>query len=367
MFRPVIESQERQREEAKRMNRGRVPRALKGQLHVKIGHGGTLDPGASGVVSFGLGSGTKALTILQSGVEKGYETVVLFGQATDTFDREGKVVGRKSFEGVTREKVEDALKQFRGKITQRPSVYSALSRGGVRMYEYARQGKDIPELEKREMNVTEMEIVEWMDGGTHDYHWITDEVQNDRKEAFVKALRFDEIGGVEVVKGVDADSEELKESGKRKRKDADEAQAAEEPASKQTKTTEDGEAAAIQDTTQNNDSKDSKEDSNGDAPSSSASISPCPAPAVRLRLTVSSGFYVRSLCHDLGVAVGSLAYMASLVRNKQACFELGKNVIDLADFDKDEEIWAPQLREQLDAWPQRYDEIKKKAEAKADA
>lgn len=67
-------------------------------------------------------------------------------------------------------------------------------------------------------------------------------------------------------------------------------------------------------------------------------------------MTVTSGFYVRSLCHDLGPAVGSLATMANLVRTRQGEFELGKNVFNYQDLEKGEDHWAPQIQQMLDNW-----------------
>jgi tRNA pseudouridine55 synthase len=85
-------------------------------------------------------------------------------------------------------------------------------------------------------------------------------------------------------------------------------------------------------------------------PATPAQRDPCPAPACRLRMTVTSGFYVRSLCHDLGAAVDSLGIMASLARTRQGEFELGKNVFEYEDLEKGEEHWAPQIQQMLDNW-----------------
>jgi len=86
-----------------------------------MGHGGTLDPMASGVLVIGVGKGTKMLQGMLEGY-KVYETVCVFGIDTDTYDVEGKILRRLSTEGITREKVEDALKKFRGEIEQVPPM-----------------------------------------------------------------------------------------------------------------------------------------------------------------------------------------------------------------------------------------------------
>ncbi len=80
----------------------------------------------------------------------------------------------------------------------------------------------------------------------------------------------------------------------------------------------------------------------------------CGPPAAMLRMTVTSGFYVRSLCHDLGEAVGSQAIMAELIRTRQGQFELGKNVLDYEDLAKGEEVWGPQVSKMLEEWSGEY-------------
>ncbi|PSK42958.1 hypothetical protein B9Z65_6912 [Elsinoe australis] len=380
LFAPAVGAQTARRDEQKQRGQ-KLSRKMRHSNQVKIGHGGTLDPAASGVISFGVGDGTKALNFLQKGAKKGYEAVLLFGAATDSFDMEGKVVGRKGWEKVTREAVEAKLDEFRGKVMQRPSVYSALSRGGMRMYEYARQGKEIPELEKREMFVTELEIVEWMDGGSHPWHWPAEEIEKDRKEAFVKALRFEEIGGVEVVEGSEKlgliEDDPGQSKGKRKRESkgrpdsheqhkkprsdgsAEKGEKGDAKVGESDGTTEQTNLEVERSNIENGTEQSSTPHAT-DTPATQDSAlqkTPCPAPAARIRMVVSSGFYVRSLCHDLGVAVGSLATMTSLKRTKQACFELGDNVIDYEDFDEDEDVWGPKVAKELNAWPSRFEEL----------
>ena len=104
---------------------------------------------ATGVLIMGVGKGTKQL---QGFLEctKSYEATILFGAATDTYDVLGKVLRRAEYKHVTKEGVEKALAGFRGNIMQRPPIYSALRMEGKRLYEYAREGKEIPrEIEER--------------------------------------------------------------------------------------------------------------------------------------------------------------------------------------------------------------------------
>ena len=75
-------------------------------------------------------------------------------------------------------------------------------------------------------------------------------------------------------------------------------------------------------------------------------------PAARLRMTVTSGFYVRSLCHDLGLACSSLGLMSSLIRSRQGDYTLGQNVIESADL-QDPSKWEPQLQKQLEAFMEK--------------
>jgi tRNA pseudouridine55 synthase len=71
-------------------------------------------------------------------------------------------------------------------------------------------------------------------------------------------------------------------------------------------------------------------------------------PAARLRMTVTSGFYVRSLCHDLGLACSSLGLMSSLVRSRQGDYTLNQNVLEFQDLDKGSAVWEPQIQKQLE-------------------
>ena len=88
-----------------------------------MGHGGTLDPMATGVLIVGIGSGTKQLNHLLSGTKE-YEAICVFGTVTDTYDAEGKILRRAPTEHITRAIVESALEEFRGDILQQPPMYA---------------------------------------------------------------------------------------------------------------------------------------------------------------------------------------------------------------------------------------------------
>jgi len=157
---------------------------------VKIGHGGTLDPMATGVLIAGVGKGTKSLQSFLT-CTKSYEAVVLFGAATDTYDAVGKVVARAPYSHVTEEMVRDALGKFRGKIMQRPPIFSALWIDGKRAYDYAREGKELPrEMAERPVEVVELEMVEWMEGGSHGFAFPEKVAEEGEMTAAEKLLRL---------------------------------------------------------------------------------------------------------------------------------------------------------------------------------
>ncbi|KAL1606708.1 pseudouridine synthase pus4 [Paraconiothyrium brasiliense] len=227
----------------------------------RMGHGGTLDPLASGILIIGIGRGTKSLQNYL-GCTKTYETVVLFGKSTDTYDVDGEVVAEKSCAHMSEALVRQKLAAFKGTFRQVPPLYSGLKINGVKACDYMRARKELPrQLEDREVCVVECELLEWWNEGEHDFKW----------------------------------------------------------------------------------------------PSDSTAAT---APAVRLRLTVSSGFYVRSLAYDLGTACGSLATMAELTRTRQAKFAIGDGIgaekslpaVTYADLDAGEDVWGPVVKCQLRAW-----------------
>lgn len=124
----------------------------------KIGHAGTLDPMATGVLPLLLGKATRALSLLPRH-DKRYTAVLRFGLTSDTEDIWGKVT---AIGGSlpSREQIEEALPLFRGEIRQTPPMMSAVKQGGVRLYELARQGKEV-ERESRTVTVYSLNAVEY--------------------------------------------------------------------------------------------------------------------------------------------------------------------------------------------------------------
>ena len=131
-------------------------RGITGQR--KIGHTGTLDPEAEGVLPVCLGRATKVCDLLTDR-DKTYEAVLLLGIRTDTQDVTGTVTDRGDIQGITREMVEQAAKKYVGEYDQIPPMYSALKVNGKKLYELAREGKTI-ERKARRVRIDELEILE---------------------------------------------------------------------------------------------------------------------------------------------------------------------------------------------------------------
>ena len=123
---------------------------------VKVGHGGTLDPLATGVLPIALGEATK-LAGRMLDATKAYEFTVRFGEETDTLDLEGKVIAESDLRPTLGE-VEAVLPHFTGPIEQVPPVYSALKVDGERAYDLARRGEEV-ELKTRAVTVHSLEIL----------------------------------------------------------------------------------------------------------------------------------------------------------------------------------------------------------------
>ena len=334
-------------------------------LKVKLGHGGTLDPLATGVLIVGVGRGTKCLSRFLE-CTKSYECVVLFGAATDSYDAVGKVVSKGEYQHVTKEMVEERLAQFRGKIMQKPSVFSALKVDGKKMYEYARAGGDIPELPARPVEVEKLELVEWLEPGSHDFAWPKEEIEGTEKEGAERLLGIrKKDADVAASRGKKRSRSRSPEEGfitnehpqPKKLKEDDEHSMtgalpvddapkppAEEASVEATPTEGPTEGASG---STNDTETQSAEDGQPTEPSTTHTSPPNP-PAVRLRMTVTSGFYVRSLCHDLGLACNSLGLMSSLIRTRQGDYELDKNVLEYSDLEAGADTWEPKVQKHLE-------------------
>jgi tRNA pseudouridine55 synthase len=131
---------------------------LRGILKIKkIGHTGTLDPDATGVLPVCVGKATKLCDMLTD-KDKVYECVMLLGTETDTYDMSGRILERKSITS-TEEEVEAAINSFVGDIMQVPPMYSALKVNGKKLYELAREGKEI-ERKPRPVTIFNIDILD---------------------------------------------------------------------------------------------------------------------------------------------------------------------------------------------------------------
>nr|XP_042122278.1 probable tRNA pseudouridine synthase 1 [Peromyscus maniculatus bairdii] len=109
---------------------------------LKIGHGGTLDSAAQGVLVVGIGRGTKMLSSMLSG-SKRYIAIGELGKATDTLDATGKVTDEKPYDKITHEDIEGVLQKFTGNIMQVPPLYSALKKDGQRLSTLMKRGEAV--------------------------------------------------------------------------------------------------------------------------------------------------------------------------------------------------------------------------------
>ncbi|KAL1660797.1 pseudouridine synthase [Schizophyllum commune] len=252
----------------KELKKNKKPSSKKYRQAVKIGQGGTLDPLADGVLVVGIGKGTKKLNefLLCS---KEYRTTALLGCETDTYDSEGSQVRQAHWRHVTREAVEAAIPQFVGEILQTPPIFSALKMEGKPLYEYARNGIPLPRpIEARKVTVHSLEVDEWL-GSKHTFKLPEKRLTDAERENLEAALR-----------GIQPDA-----------KVQDEPEP-EEAASAPTAATE-------------------------------SKVTVEHPTAFSLKMTVSSGTYVRTIVHDLAHAVGSAGHVVVLTRTRQGRFTLG--------------------------------------------
>ncbi len=125
---------------------------------LKMGHAGTLDPMATGLMIIGVGAGTKKLNEFLK-LDKTYEAEIMLGIRTDTSDITGNIVEEKSVpENLNEEKIKEIMASLIGKHTLPISIYSALKKDGKRLYEYAREGKEI-EAPMREMTIYNAQFI----------------------------------------------------------------------------------------------------------------------------------------------------------------------------------------------------------------
>lgn len=122
----------------------------------RIGHTGTLDPDVSGVLPLCIGQATRIVEYMQD-CAKSYEAVMYIGKSTTTEDASGEIIEQVDDVKLTDEVIHDTLQQFTGTITQVPPMYSAVKHEGKRLYELARQGKEV-KRKSREVVIHELKL-----------------------------------------------------------------------------------------------------------------------------------------------------------------------------------------------------------------
>lgn len=125
----------------------------------RVGHGGTLDPEATGVLPICLGQGTRLVEFLAE-AGKTYRAEIELGISTDTYDATGKVTGRSDASALTQGEVEAAAASFSGLVEQTPPMYSAVKHRGVPLYRWARAGIELPRT-ARKVEFSRIQILEW--------------------------------------------------------------------------------------------------------------------------------------------------------------------------------------------------------------
>ncbi|MCM1290572.1 MAG: tRNA pseudouridine(55) synthase TruB [Prevotella sp.] len=140
----------------------RVRGGIQRRLHVKkfkVGHAGTLDPLATGVLVVCTGKATGKIEELQCG-NKEYVATIRLGATTPSYDLEKQIDATYPYEHITRKDVDEVLKSFTGKILQVPPVYSAVKVDGKRAYNLARKGREV-ELKAKPLEISEIEVLDF--------------------------------------------------------------------------------------------------------------------------------------------------------------------------------------------------------------
>jgi tRNA pseudouridine55 synthase len=127
----------------------------------KVGHGGTLDPAAVGVLPIAIGKATRLLQYLPE--VKGYRAIIRFGVQTTTDDLAGEIVYSEPVPNLKIDQIQTVIPEFIGEVLQTPPMYSAIQVNGQRLYKLAREGK-VVEVPTRTVNISRIEILNWTPG-----------------------------------------------------------------------------------------------------------------------------------------------------------------------------------------------------------
>jgi tRNA pseudouridine55 synthase len=161
---------ERKQQYEKQTGKKASKRKLRKVSKVKMGHGGTLDPLASGVLVIGIGAGTKKLANYLSGTVKVYESEALFGVSTTSGDVEGEILSQNSVKHLNFDDLKTVEEKFVGQLKQTPPIYAALKMDGKPLHEYAREGKPLPRaIEPRQVTIYDLKVFSDSLKRDHDY------------------------------------------------------------------------------------------------------------------------------------------------------------------------------------------------------
>lgn len=296
---------------------GKTPskRKLRKVSKVKMGHGGTLDPLASGVLVIGVGSGTKRLSEYLQGTVKVYESEALFGVSTTSGDVEGEILSENSVKHLTMDELKTLKDKFEGSLKQTPPIFAALKMNGKPLHEYARQGIPLPRsIEPRQVSIYDFTV--FPDSLTKDHSYPLLRPNTDESKEIVKNLNAN------LLKDTLYFSKEYCE-----------------------KNGLESEVANIGEPIPLSEEEKQEIDNAGES---------YRAPLLHFKATVSSGTYIRSLISDVGKAVRSSSYMVKLIRLQQKEWSLEKdNVFKFEDFsENDESVWTKVLQSVFDNGPE---------------
>lgn len=303
--------QEYKRQTGKTLSKRKLRKVSK----VKMGHGGTLDPLASGVLVIGVGSGTKKLSEYLQGTEKVYESEALFGISTTSGDVEGEILSENSVKHLDMDELKTIKEKFEGNLKQTPPIYAALKMDGKPLHEYARQGIPLPRaIEPRQVKIYDLTIFPDSLTKNHSYSLLrplTEESKDTIKNLNANLLHDTLYYSKEYCEKKGLTSE----------------------------------IADIEDPIPIAEEEKKMIDENGDS---------YRAPLLHFKAKVSSGTYIRSLVSDIGKAMRSSSYMVKLIRLQQKDWSLEKNnVFKLEDFtENDELVWSKVLKLVFEKGPQ---------------
>lgn len=277
------------------------------KIKVKVGHGGTLDPLASGVMIIGLGSGTKQLLYYLTECRKTYTATALLGHSTTTGDSEGEIVTSNPVSHITKDLITKTATKFVGDIKQTPPIFSALKMNGKPLYDYAREGLPLPKpIKSRQVKIYGIKVHE------------EDSLLDDHEYGKLQS-KLDDNG--EPLEHALANNQTLNDT----------------PLYFSQQFLDDSSISEEEKVT------------NKPNPLKDGETLPENLPMFRITADVSSGTYIRSLLNDIGRAMDSSAYMVDLIRSKQSDWELGVNTFKYSDFQgRDESVWGPVLRKVLE-------------------